>query len=312
MVVGVALVALESLLPWLPAPLVAIASGVVIGRLSFAHVRTGAGIAAVYFLRAGIVLLGVRLSIDQLARVGADAALVIVVCVLLGAGAAFWFAHLSRLNRRLSTLLAVGTGICGNSAIAAVAPSIGADDDEVAASITTVTLYGTIALVVFPLVASWMGLPERAFAIWAGTAINDTSQVVASAFSMSDRAGEIATIVKLARNLFIVPAALLAAWFGPRLGGRGEHGASRGWGIPWFVVLFVGAAALASAVTLPETLVDLASLLSKGLILAALTGIGMRAASLRVGRTLLVPMAVGAASGAALAAVSLWLVHGNL
>jgi uncharacterized membrane protein YadS len=137
--------------------------------------------------------------------------------------------------------------------------------------------------------------------------VNDTSQVVAAAFSVSERAGEVGTIVKLARNLFIIPAAVVTAWIGAS---RGKDRSFRvGSSIPWFVIGFVAAAAFSSVVALPGDVLDAASQLSKGLILAALVGIGMRAASLRADRRFFVPLGVGIAAGIVLAIVSFILVY---
>jgi uncharacterized integral membrane protein (TIGR00698 family) len=305
--VGVLLVVLEEQIAWLPAPLLALVLGLLLARALGERLGKGATFAATYLLRAGIVLLGFRLSLEQIGEVGAEALIVIVPCVLLGGVLAFALARRAGLDKRLSVLLGVGTAICGNSAIAAVAPSIDADDDEVAASITTVTVYGTIALIAFPLIAEAVGMTAKAFGVWAGTAINDTSQVVASAFTYSDSAGEMATIVKLARNLFIVPVVFGVAWWGRSIERR-EAGERKEAGIPWFIVMFVLAAFVASVVSLPDGFVDASSLLSKALILTALAGIGARAASLRFDRRFLVPLAVGSAAGICLAAVSLGLV----
>jgi uncharacterized integral membrane protein (TIGR00698 family) len=258
-------------------------------------------------LRAGIVLLGFRLSLSQLGSVGADAALVMVPSVALGGVAAWLIARRLGLGRELAALLAVGTAICGNSAIVACAPGIAAREEEVAAAISTVTLYGTLALVAFPLVAAALGMSSHALGLWTGSAINDTSQVVASAFSFSSAAGETATIVKLARNLFILPAVLLVPSLpsprARRMGGRSARS-----DVPWFVVMFAAVAVLVSVVDVPASAVSLASWLSKVLVLAALTGIGIRATSLRLDRTFVVPVLAGTCAGLVLAVCSFVIV----
>ena len=305
--IAAGLVMVEEQILWLPGPLVAMAAGILLGRLYPRRLAVGAQIAAIYFLRTGIILLGLRLSLDQLGTVGAEALLVIVPCIVIGVLVAIWLGRAANLGRGLSLLLAVGTAICGNSAIAVVAPSIHADEEEVTAAITSVTVYGTLALFTFPLIGGWLDLSAREIGTWIGTAVNDTSQVVAAAFSVSERVGEVGTIVKLARNLFIIPAAVVAAWIGA------SHGRDRsfrvGSSIPWFVVGFVAAAAFSSVVVLPGDVLDAASQLSKGLILAALVGIGMRAASLRADRRFFIPLAVGSAAGIVLAIVSFTLVY---
>ena len=306
--VGIGLVVLvfEGQVAWVPGPLLAIAAGILLGRAFPPRLMIGAGLAATYLLRAGIVLLGLRLSIRQLGSVGAEALLVIVPCITAGLLVALLFARVARLGGRLSLLLAVGTAICGNSAIAVVAPSINASDDEVTAAITAVTAYGTVALFVFPLIGASLDLSARELGTWIGTAVNDTSQVVGAAFSVSDRTGEFATIVKLARNLFLIPAGIGAAWLGSRDAGSVFRLRS---GMPWFVIAFVAAAAVASLISLPEAWIDVVSQVSRGLILAALAGIGMRSASLEANPRFFMPVAVGGAAGLVLAIVSFGLVQ---
>lgn len=305
--VGIALFAGEEMVSWLPAPLLALVGGVVLGRALDASGRVGARFASTYLLRAGIVLLGFRLSLEQLGQVGGQAVLVIVPCFLFGSGVAFFIARRFRLPRSTSLLLAVGTAICGNSAIAAVAPSLEARDDEVAAAVTTITIYGSVALIAFPLIADLVDMSAKAFGMWSGTSINDTSQVLASGFTHSDAAGEWATIVKLARNLFIVPVVAGLLVFG-RWFKDGTEDAKRAAGLPWFIVMFVLAAGVASVISLPDGVVTSTADLSKILILAALAGIGVGAASLRLDRRFLVPLAAGSLAGVSLAVFSFVLV----
>lgn len=310
LVIAVALSALEQQATWLPGPLLALGIGIALGRLIPAGLSSVARFGSTHLLRAGIVLLGLKLSVAQLQEVGVDALAVIVPCVAVGAVAAYVAATAAGLEGRLRLLLAAGTAICGNSAIATISPAIGARDDEVTVAITTVTIYGTVALLLFPVIAHLLGLGDRAAGMWAGTAINDTSQVVAASFSMSEGAGATATIVKLARNLFIIPAALVAPFLGTRAVGPapGVQSGVRRLQVPWFVAAFVLAATIASVVSLPAGVVDAASYLSKIFILAALVAIGIRSSNLRFDRGLLVPVAVGSAAGVVLAVVSLMLV----
>lgn len=307
-VLGALLVRLESDFPRLPFPLIALGLGVVVGRVRLIDTKDGATFAGMYFLRVGIVVLGLRLSLEDLRNVGGKAAIVIIPCVLLGGGIAFWVARKIGLRRRVAVLLAAGTAICGNSAIAAVAPTIGADDDEMAASIMSITLYGTAAMVLFPLLGGILVMPDQAFGMWVGTAINDTSQVVAAAFSFSDMAGEAGTVVKLARNIAIVPAVLIA----PIFAGTTKRPKSGMWLarlIPWFVFAFIGAVILATVVEIPRPLLVAISLISKGFILAALIGIGIGASSLKPNRGLLLPLGAGTIAGLSLALASFMLVR---
>lgn len=310
--VGLAMVAVDELasLPsFLPLPLLALVIGIILGRLGLSGVQDGARLAASHLLHVGIVLLGFQLSFGQVAEVGAGAAGLIVLCVASGGIGCFWLAQKMRLSVRMSLLLATGTAVCGNSAIVAIAPGIGAEDDEVATSIAAITLYGTVAVFVFPLIGGMLEMSTVAFATWAGTAINDTSQVVAAGFSVSDSAGEAATIVKLTRNLAIVPAALIT----PMFIRRSQPGAVRlTRAIPWFVVGFLVTIAFGNLIDFPASVLHVIALASKIAILAALTGIGMRVASLTFDRKVLVPLIVGSSAGIMLALVSLAFVRSGL
>ena len=302
--VAVGLALLEQVSPALPGPMIAIAAGVGLGRIWGRSLAPGATLAGPILLRSGIVLLGARLSMDQVRAVGLDAALVIVPCVVIGALAAWMVARRLGLPLSLCALLAVGTAICGNSAIAACAPLIRTNEDEVATAIATITVYGTFALVAFPLIGAALGLSSHEFGLWAGAAINDTSQVVASAFSFSTSAGATATIVKLTRNLFILAAVVVVPAL-PALRRPGRSANSIARAVPWFVFGFVALAAFVSLVDVPENILELAGTASKVLILAALVGIGVRAMSLQLNRSLAKPLLVGLGAGVLVAAVGL-------
>ena len=110
---------------------------------------------------------------------------------------------------RLKTLIGVGTAICGGSAIAAISPIIEADEMEIAYSISTIFLFNIIAVLIFPPLGHLLGFSDKAFGLWAGTAINDTSSVVAAGYAFSNAAGAYATIVKLTRTTMIIPIAII-------------------------------------------------------------------------------------------------------
>jgi uncharacterized integral membrane protein (TIGR00698 family) len=306
LVVAAALVSLEEVSAALPGPMIAIVIGIALGRVWGRPLAAGAELASSVLLRAGIVLLGARLSMSQLRAVGPDAALVIVPCVVVGGVAAWLIARRLGLSPSLSALLAVGTAVCGNSAIAACAPLIRTTEDEVATAVATVTVYGSFALVALPLIGATLGLSSHEFGLWAGAVINDTSQVVASAFSFSSSAGATATIVKLTRNLFIL-VAVVAVPALPALRATKRSGSILST-VPWFILGFVALAAFVSFVEMPPGLLDIAGTLSKVLIMAALVGIGVGATSLRLNRSMFNPLLAGVGAGAIVAAVGLGVV----
>ena len=151
-------------------------------------------------LRAAIVLLGAAFSFQQVLAIGGKALVMIVILMSLALAAAHFLGRLAGVPGRLATLIGVGTAVCGNSAIVATAPVIRARDDEVSFAVATNTLFGTLAVLLYPVIGRLLHFGDAQFGTWVGTAVNDTSQVVAAGFAFSEAAGRLATAVKLTRN----------------------------------------------------------------------------------------------------------------
>jgi uncharacterized integral membrane protein (TIGR00698 family) len=250
----------------------------------------GATFAARYALRLGITLLGARLTLGQLLATGAGSVLGIIVVITTALLFGTWLARRLGLVPPLSALITVGMAICGNSAILALSPIIGAKHRDTAYAVSTITIFGLIGVLLLPVVGRLFHLADPTFGTWAGLAVNDTAQVVATGYAYSPAAGDVATVVKLTRNLAILPVLLGATWLVARVEGQTARtppatAASRlamvSRAIPWFVIGFVVVAALRSAglldVPVPTggSLADLCSTLAAVLILIALAGVGM-------------------------------------
>ena len=245
----------------------------------------GASLAARYALRIGITLLGARLTIGQLLGTGLGSVIAIVVTVSAALLLGTWLARRFGLVPPLSALLTVGMAICGNSAILALSPIIGARHRETAYAVSTITIFGLIGVLVLPVLGRLLEMSDPAFGTWAGLAVNDTAQVVATGYAYSAPAGDVATVVKLTRNLAILPVLLGATWLVARsTPAAPTSGSTLGMvarAVPWFVIGFVVFAALRSLglldLALPTggTLADLCSTLAGLLILVALAGVGM-------------------------------------
>ncbi len=202
-----------------------------------------------------------------------------------------WLARRLGVVPPLSALVTVGMAICGNSAILALAPIVRAPHRETAYAVSTITLFGLIGVLVLPVLGHLLGLTDATFGTWSGLAVNDTAQVVATGYAFSPPAGDVATIVKLTRNLAILPVLLGATWLATRMtADRADTAdtvaASSPVGlvaraIPWFVIGFVVLAGLRSLGlldgSLPTggTVADLCSTLATLLILVALAGVGV-------------------------------------
>ena len=281
------------------------ALGLAVGALVLLreHVIPGATLAARYALRLGITLLGARLTVGQLLATGGSSVLAIVVVVSTALLIGTWLAARLGLRPPLSALVTVGMAICGNSAILALSPIIGAKHRETAYAVSTITLFGLIGVLLLPLLGRALAMTDPAFGTWAGLAVNDTAQVVATGYAYSPGAGDVATVVKLTRNLAILPVLLGATWWAARQLRAAASGAdgvtdpavaapapagespsrlamvSRA--VPWFVIGFVIFAALRSLGLLDAhapmggTLADLCSTIASICILVALAGVGL-------------------------------------
>ena len=169
----------------------------------------------------------------------------------------------------------LGTGICGGSAIVAVAPIVEAEDGEIAFAISTVFLFNVVAVLLFPLLGRLLHMTDTGFGLWAGTAINDTSSVVAAGYSFSQAAGTYATITKLARTTMIVPVALGFAFARTRSCGASGQPVCLRQIFPWFILAFLAAAVLNSVGAFGHVLPAHLSDAGRLLICVALAGVGL-------------------------------------
>ena len=176
--------------------------------------RTGVQFSVKKLLPFAIVLMGAKLDFGYVLAVSAQALLISIVCVVVALGLTVWLCNKVGVGRKLGLLIGVGTAICGGTAIVVTAPTIEADDNDTAFAITTITIFGLIAIFVFPVLGHLFALTENEFGIWAGIAIQATPQVMAAGFAYGQEAGEVAVIVKLVRVLLLAPLIIgLGAWY---------------------------------------------------------------------------------------------------
>ena len=276
-------------------------------------------------LRVGIILLGLRLSLQDVLATGLSSLLLILASMALALTLAYFGGRLLKIPPRLATLLGVGTAICGNTAIVATAPMIEAPDEDISVAVATITFFGTLAVLLYPVIGYFMGLTDHTFGLWVGTAVNDTSQVVAAGAAFSDKARDIATIVKLTRNTLMVPIMIVIGTVYARSQNRQGAGAAARYSfskvVPWFVVGFLALTLVRSLgvwlgvlpqnVANPGTLTAAASLLrlvdqvATFAILMALSAIGLGTDAGAVRRTGIKPFALGVVVAATLALFSL-------
>lgn len=228
-------------------PPIALLSGIAYGLTLHHPFRRESGRLAMVLLQVSVVLLGFGMNLREVLRAGRSGfvytAVGIGFAMLLGLG----LGRLLRVRGNSAFLIAVGTAICGGSAIAAAAPIVGANEEEMSVSMGTVFFLNSIALLIFPAIGVAMHLSQRQFGLWAALAIHDTSSVVGAAAKFGSGALAVGTTVKLARALWIIPVSLLTAAVVRRSredAQESEYKTSFRVKIPWFILLF----ALASVV----------------------------------------------------------------
>ena len=297
---------LGRVVPIIGAPIFSIVLGM---ALSFVtkpdQIERGLAVVARRVLQYSIVLLGFSLDLGVVARVGVQSLSVMVFTITAALLTAYLLGRVLRLDPKVNTLIGVGTAICGGSAIAAAAPVIDASEEEVAFSISTIFLFNIIAVFLFPVLGHLQGMSQHSFGLWAGTAVNDTSSVVAAAFSYGDEAGRYATVVKLTRTLMIIPITLALALQRGWKGAAGKTSVRISRIVPWFVFAFLAASLLRTTVKMPGETASTLSEIGKFGICVAMAAIGLRSNPLKLVRRGVKPIVVGLACWAAVAIVAL-------
>ena len=301
----------------------AILAGMVISliRRPSAKMTPGITYTSKKILQYAVILLGFGLNLSEIAKVGATSLPIIVSTISTSLIVSFLLYKLMKMPANISTLIGVGSSICGGSAIAATAPVISADDEEIAQSISVIFLFNVIAALVFPTLGGVLGLSNEGFGLFAGTAVNDTSSVTATASAwdgMHPGANTLdqATIVKLTRTLAIIPITLvLAIWRTAKIkraGGAGENTFSLKKIFPFFILFFVLASVITTVATslgVPSGAFSPFKELSKFFIIMAMAAIGLNTDIVKLVRSGGKPIFMGLCCWIAIACVSLGMQH---
>lgn len=279
--------------------------------------RAGITFTSKKILQLAVVLLGFGMNLSSVAKVGAQSLPIILSTITTSLVAAFVLHKLLHMDAKISTLIGVGSSICGGSAIAATAPVIGADDEEIAQSISVIFLFNVLAALTFPTLGGMLGLSNEGFGLFAGTAVNDTSSVTAAAAAWDGIHGsntlDTAAIVKMTRTLAIIPITLVLAF----LRTRQEEKSVRGTGVtvslkkifPWFVLFFVLASVVTTLLPLPAAVTGFLKSASKFFIVMAMAAIGLNTDVVKLVRTGGKPIFMGFCCWVAIACVSLGVQH---
>ena len=211
-----------------------------------------------YLLQFSVVGLGFGMNLHESLRTGKEGMLFTVVSVVAVLALGMYLGKRLMMDRKTAYLISAGTAICGGSAIAAVAPVVKANDNEMSMSLGTIFILNAIALFIFPPIGHLLGMSQEQFGMWAAIAIHDTSSVVGAGAAYGEQALEIATMVKLTRALWIIPVTIVTMFIFKQKGAKIS--------IPWFIFFFILAMVANTFLTIPETITgSLVWLAKKGL-----------------------------------------------
>ena len=316
-------------LPVIGGPVFAILAGMLLTLFLKDKTRwqPGVNFTSKKLLQAAVVLLGFGLNLKVVLETGRKSLPIILSTITTSLVIAFLLKKLLKVPSKSATLIGVGSSICGGSAIAATAPVIGADDEEIAQSISVIFLFNVAAALLFPTLGGLLGLGNEGFGLFAGTAVNDTSSVTAAAAAwdgMHPGANTLdtATIVKLTRTLAIIPITLALALFRVRqaekAGGKSGVKVSAKSVFPMFILYFVLASVITTVVTAvlsgpalagANELFSLLKTLSKFFIVMAMAAIGINTDVVKLVKTGGKPILLGFTCWAAITCVSLGMQH---
>ena len=315
---GIAVVAwlIGLVVPVLGAPLLAILIGMGLSLViaDKPSLKSGIDFTSKKVLQTAIVLLGFGLNLGLILQIGRHSLFAIIGAITAGLLMAFLMQKVLKLPGKMSTLIGVGSAICGGSAIAATAPVIEADDDEVASAISIVVFFNVIALFVFPLIGQWLGMGSEQFGIFAGAAINDTSSVTAAA-SIWDNTNQLGTAtletavtVKLIRTLAIIPITLFLAYRAAQTKSDVNNRFNGKKAFPQFILWFILASLIATFIPIPPALISWLRTASRFLIVMAMAAIGLKTNPIKLIKNSTKPLLLGLTCSLAIIATTLTML----
>ncbi|QUH18796.1 YeiH family protein [Alkaliphilus sp. B6464] len=306
---AVASVFLSGLIPYnlIGAGVFALIIGMLLNPLTAKYeiLEKGFNFTSKQILRLAIILMGATLSFSQVVEVGKFSLFVMIFTLITAFGGGYLFGKLFKMNWKLSGLISAGTGICGGSAVAAIAQAIDAEDSDIAYAISATFIFDIVMVILFPIMGKYFGMSDLGYGLWTGTAVNDTSSVVAAGYAFSDIAGNFSVIVKLTRTLSIVPVVLIFSYINERLIRKAEEISVAGDGtvashekkkvdikkiFPWFILMFLGMVAIKSIGILPEGLSSSISKISKFFMVMSLGAIGLKTNFKKLSKSGFAPM----------------------
>jgi uncharacterized integral membrane protein (TIGR00698 family) len=302
---------LGKIFPIIGGPVLGILLGLLIAMIPRkSYFTSGITFTSKKILQYAIILLGFGMNLFEIFKVGSQSLIIIVSTISTSLIVSYALSKVMNIPANVSTLVGVGSSICGGSAVAAAAPVINADDEDVAKAISVIFLFNVIAAFLFPVLGSLLGLNDIGFGMFAGTAINDTSSVVAAAQTWanahsSDVALNYATIVKLTRTLAIIPITLVLAIYRSHKEQSGSNNINLAKIFPWFILFFLLASVISTVFSMPAALSKPLTELGKFFITMAMGAIGLNTNIVKLIKTGGKPILLGLCCWISIAVVSL-------
>jgi len=259
-------------------------------------------------LRLSIILLGLRLSLPQILAVGPAGLAIVFVTLVSTFIFTCWFGRQIGVNQKLTKLIAAGTSICGASAVVATNGVVESKDEDVAYAVAIVTIFGTLSMLLYPLLSSLLQVTSQEFGIWCGVSIHETAQVIAAAFQGGEVSGEFGTIAKLSRVIFLAPVVLTLGFISPSSGDSSKKTKSKKLPIPWFVFGFIALMLLNSVNVFPEELKKSVTEVNHFLLTISMAGMGLKTSIREIKQSGIKPLYLGAVSWIFISVLSLSLI----
>ncbi|WP_088240311.1 YeiH family protein [Calothrix rhizosoleniae] len=248
-------------------------------------------------LRLSIILLGLRLSLPQVIAVGPTGLAIVLVTLVTTFVFTCWLGRQLGVNQRLTKLIAAGTSICGASAIVATNGVVESKDEDVAYAVAIVTIFGTMSMLLYPLLPVIFQITPQEFGIWCGVSIHETAQVIAAAFQGGEVSGELATIAKLSRVIFLVPIVLSLGFLSTNSNRKSQAAKKLNkLPIPWFVFGFIALMLLNSINIFPQTMKASVIEINHFLLAISMAGMGLKTSIFEIKKAGVKPLYLGAAA----------------
>ena len=270
--------------------------------------QAGVTFAMKRILRFAIALLGLQLSIAQVLAIGVKGIVLIILTLFITFGFTYWLGRQLGVSKSLTYLIASGTSICGASAVIATSTATQSCDRDTTYAVAIVTIFGTLSMFLYPLLPNLLSLTPETFGIWCGASIHEVAQVLAASYQVSPISGELASITKLSRVLWLAPVILMITYiYSKRKQDHGDRPAAA-IAIPWFIFYFILLIALNSLNVFPMEFKSAIEQINKFLLTISMAAMGMETKIMHLRQTGLKPLYLGAFSWLFISILSLGLI----